>query len=52
MNWITGELNVIPAQFVLDLPLPDDAVLPGDDTVSLLGVARNCSCRVSSCSSD
>jgi len=35
-NWISGHYDVIPEQLELDLPVPDDAILPHDDTVTLL----------------
>jgi CRISPR-associated protein Cas1 len=35
-NWITGALDITPEQIELPLPLLDDAVLPLDNTVTLL----------------
>ncbi len=35
-NWISGAYEVIPEQLDLDLPIPDEALLPDDDTVTLL----------------
>lgn len=35
-NWISGKYDVVPEQLELDIPLPDDAVLPDDNTVTLL----------------
>lgn len=35
-NWITGTLDILPEQIELPLPPLDDAVLPPDNTVTLL----------------
>src|SRR5207247_58380 len=35
-NWISGQYDVVPQQLEFDLPLPDDVILPGDNTVTLL----------------
>src|SRR5690348_10180978 len=35
-NWITGALDIKPEQIDLPLPPVDDAVLPPDNTVTLL----------------
>lgn len=35
-NWITGALDVTPEQIELPLPPMDEAVLPPDNTVTLL----------------
>jgi CRISPR-associated protein Cas1 len=35
-NWITGGYEVTPEQLELPLPVPDDVILPHDDTVTLL----------------
>jgi CRISPR-associated protein Cas1 len=35
-NWISGKYDVVPEQLDLDMPIPDDAVLPDDNTVTLL----------------
>lgn len=35
-NWISGAYEVIPEQLDLDIPALDDAILPDDNTVTLL----------------
>jgi CRISP-associated protein Cas1 len=35
-NWISGTYDVLPEQLDLELPVPDDAILPDDKTVTLL----------------
>ena len=35
-NWISGAYDVLPEQLDLDMPVPDDAILPDDSTVTLL----------------
>jgi hypothetical protein len=35
-NWISGRYDVWPEQLDLDMPVPDEAILPGDSTVTLL----------------
>jgi CRISPR-associated protein Cas1 len=35
-NWISGGYDVLPEQLDLDMPVPDDAILPDDSTVTLL----------------
>src|ERR1035441_10648632 len=35
-NWITGGYEVVPEQLDLDMPVLDDAILPDDNTVTLL----------------
>jgi CRISPR-associated protein Cas1 len=35
-NWLTGQMDVVPEQLELALPVYDDVILPKDDTVTLL----------------
>ena len=35
-NWISGGYDVVPEQLEFDMPVPDDAILPEDSTVTLL----------------
>jgi CRISP-associated protein Cas1 len=35
-NWISGSYDVVPEQLELELPIPDDAILPDDNGVTLL----------------
>src|SRR5580700_193717 len=35
-NWISGKYEVVPEQLDLDMAVPDDAILPDDNTVILL----------------
>jgi hypothetical protein len=35
-NWLSGAYDVVPEQLDLDIPVPDDAILPDDSTVTLL----------------
>jgi CRISPR-associated protein Cas1 len=35
-NWISGRYEVFPEQLDLEMPIPDEAMLPDDNTVTLL----------------
>lgn len=46
-NWISGEYEVLPEQLELELPAPDDSVLPDDSTVTLLATENGAQLFVS-----
>jgi len=45
-NWISCAYDVLPEQLDLDLPVPDDAILPDDSTVTLLATENGAQLRV------
>ena len=46
-NWISGRYEVQPEQMELELPVPDDVVLPDDNTVTLLATESGAQLLVS-----
>src|SRR5579863_4136143 len=46
-NWISGRYDVLPEQLELDLPEPDDTLLPDVNTVTLLATENGAQLFVS-----
>jgi CRISPR-associated protein Cas1 len=46
-NWISGAYKVTPEQLELELPVPDESILPDDNTVTLLATENGAQLLVS-----
>ena len=46
-NWLKDGYEVVPEQLDLDMPIPDDAILPEDNTVTLLATENGAQLLVS-----
>jgi len=47
-NWLAGVYEVVPEQLDLEMPVPDDAILPDDSTVTLLATENGAQLKQSS----